>query len=87
VLNRIDQAWWLECLFVERDNIRAALARDAKTHTQQAELYLSNGLRSFWESYDLRQGARWLRERANALRRSVVPKAMKELISLADNNR
>jgi hypothetical protein len=45
---------------IQGRDIRAALEREAKTQMQQAWLYLSNGLRSFWESYDLSQEARWL---------------------------
>lgn len=58
-LHGVDQDWWLERLFVERDNIRSALEWAARTNVQ-AGLYLSNRLRTFWESYDLREEARWL---------------------------
>lgn len=54
-----DQDLWLARLFVERDNIRAALEWAARTNVQ-AGLYLSNRLRAFWENYDLREEARWL---------------------------
>ena len=54
-----DQDLWLERLFVERDNIRAALEWAARTNVQ-AGLYISNRLRTFWENYDLREEARWL---------------------------
>jgi len=58
-LHCVDQQQWLERLFVERDNIRAALEWAARTNVQTG-LYLSNRLRSFWETYDLREEARWL---------------------------
>lgn len=58
-LRGIDQETWLERLYVERDNIRAALEWAARTNVQ-AGLYLSNRLRKFWENYDLREEARWL---------------------------
>ncbi|HET6822608.1 MAG TPA: hypothetical protein VFH34_08155, partial [Anaerolineales bacterium] len=54
-----DHDMWLGRLFVERDNIRAALEWAARTNVQ-AGLYISNRLRAFWESYDLREEARWL---------------------------
>ena len=58
-LHGVDQDLWLERLFFERDNIRAALGWAAKTNVQ-AGLYLSDRLRTFWENYDLREEARWL---------------------------
>lgn len=58
-LHGTDQDLWLERLFVERDNIRAALEWAARTNVQ-AGLYLSNRLRVFWENYELREEARWL---------------------------
>jgi predicted ATPase/DNA-binding SARP family transcriptional activator len=58
-LQSVDQDTWLERLFLERDNIRAALEWAARTNVQ-AGLYLSNRLRTFWETYDLREEARWL---------------------------
>ena len=58
-LQSTDQDAWLERLFVERDNIRAALEWAARTNVE-AGLYLSNRLRKFWESYRLREEARWL---------------------------
>jgi predicted ATPase/DNA-binding SARP family transcriptional activator len=58
-LHGVDQDLWLGRLFVERDNIRAALEWAARTNVQ-AGLYLSNRLRTFWESYELREEARWL---------------------------
>jgi predicted ATPase len=54
-----DQDKWLDRLFLERDNIRAALEWAARTNVQ-AGLYISNRLRMFWENYDLREEARWL---------------------------
>jgi predicted ATPase len=54
-----DHDAWLERLFMERDNIRAALEWAARTNVQ-AGLYVSNLLRTFWENYDLREEARWL---------------------------
>jgi predicted ATPase/DNA-binding SARP family transcriptional activator len=58
-LHNVDQDLWLERLFVERDNIRAALEWAARTNVQ-AGLYVSNRLRTFWENYDLREDARWV---------------------------
>ena len=58
-LHGLEQEMWLDRLFTERDNIRAALEWAARTHVQ-AGLYLSGRLRSFWESYELREEARWL---------------------------
>ena len=58
-LQGTNQELWLERLFVERDNIRAALEWAARTNVQ-AGLYLSNRLRVFWENYELREEARWL---------------------------
>jgi len=46
-------------LFVERDNIRAALIWAARTNVK-AGLYLSDRLRAFWENYESREEARWL---------------------------
>jgi predicted ATPase len=54
-----DQLSWLERLYGERDNIRAALQWAAKTNVQ-AGLYLSGRLRTFWESYALEGEKRWL---------------------------
>ena len=54
-----DQLSWLERLYVERDNFRAALQWAAKTNVQ-AGLYLSGRLRTFWESYALEGEKRWL---------------------------
>ncbi len=58
-LQSTDQDRWLDRLFLERDNIRAALEWAARTNVQ-AGLYISNRLRMFWENYDLREEARWL---------------------------
>jgi predicted ATPase len=58
-LQGVEQDLWVERLFFERDNIRAALGWAAKTDVR-AGLYLSDRLRTLWESYDLREEARWL---------------------------
>jgi non-specific serine/threonine protein kinase len=58
-LHGVDQEVWLKRLFIERDNLHAALEWAAKSNVQ-AGLYLSNRLRTFWESFDLREEARWL---------------------------
>jgi predicted ATPase len=58
-LQSTDQDKWLERLFLERDNIRAALEWAARTNVE-AGLYISNRLRMFWENYDVREEARWL---------------------------
>lgn len=54
-----DQEAWLERLFLERDNLRAALEWAARNHVQ-AGLYLSGKLRTFWESCEHRDQVRWL---------------------------
>ena len=54
-----DHQMWLDRLFVEHDNIRAALEWAARTDVQ-AGLYISNRLRTFWEKYEFREEARWL---------------------------
>lgn len=58
-LHGIDQLLWLKRLFVERDNIRAALQWAAKTNVS-AGLYLSERLRAFWENCDLQEEKHWL---------------------------
>lgn len=58
-LRGIDQDVWLERLFVEQDNIRAAMEWAARTHVH-AGLYLSGRLRLFWEKYEFPEEARWL---------------------------
>ena len=58
-LRGVDQDGWLERLFVERDNIRAALEWAARTDVQ-AGLYLSGRLRVFWENYQGDEDTRWL---------------------------
>jgi predicted ATPase/DNA-binding SARP family transcriptional activator len=58
-LQGIEQNVWLERLFIERDNIRAALEWAARTNVQ-AGLYVSNRLRLFWENCKVREEARWL---------------------------
>lgn len=55
------QVKWYERLNEERDNIRAALEWAAKTDVE-AGLYLSGRLKRFWESFDLKEGVRWLAE-------------------------
>jgi predicted ATPase/DNA-binding SARP family transcriptional activator len=58
-LHGSDQLAWLERLYVERDNFRAALQWAAKMHVE-AGLYLSGRLRTFWENYALGGEKRWL---------------------------
>jgi predicted ATPase len=58
-LHGADQLAWLERLYVERDNFRAALQWAAKTNVE-AGLYLSGRLRTFWENYALGGEKRWL---------------------------
>jgi non-specific serine/threonine protein kinase len=53
------QAEWYLLLNNERDNIRVALEW-AEKNDVEAGLYLSGRLRRFWESFDVREGARWL---------------------------
>lgn len=53
------QIEWYARLSDERDNIRAALEQADKTDVE-AGLYISGKLHRFWESLDLREGARWL---------------------------
>jgi predicted ATPase len=55
----VERRSWLERLFLERDNIRAALVWAAKTNVQ-AGLWISNRLRSLWESAEPDDEARWL---------------------------
>ena len=58
-LHGVDQSLWLERLFVERDNLRAALEWAARSNVR-AGLYLSGRLRAFWETCSSREEARWL---------------------------
>lgn len=58
-LRGVDQLLWLERLFVERDNLRAAMQWAARTNVQ-AGLYLSGRLQAFWENVDLPEDKRWL---------------------------
>lgn len=53
------QEAWLERLFLERDNLHAALEWAARTHVQ-AGLFISSRLRTFWENCEQREKARWL---------------------------
>jgi predicted ATPase/DNA-binding SARP family transcriptional activator len=46
----------------ERDNLRAVLEYSAITDDVEAGLLLSGRLRNFWESFDMREGGRWLAE-------------------------
>ena len=54
------QMEWFARANDERDNLRAALDQASKTDTE-AGLYLAGLLHSFWESFNLREGAQWLR--------------------------
>ena len=58
-LHGADQLAWLERLYGERDNFRAALQWAAKMNVK-AGLYLSGRLRTFWENYALEGEKRWL---------------------------
>lgn len=58
-MGHTDQDSLLESLYLERDNIRAAIEWAAQSNVQ-AGLYISSWLRTFWENYDLREEARWL---------------------------
>jgi predicted ATPase len=58
-LHGVDQRLWLERLFLERHNIRAALEWAARTNVH-AGLYLSIRLRTFWECCDLPEEKHWL---------------------------
>jgi len=53
------QMEWFAQANDERDNLRAALEQASKTDTE-AGLYISGLLLSFWESFNLREGSRWL---------------------------
>jgi predicted ATPase/DNA-binding SARP family transcriptional activator len=55
------QVEWFARMINERDNVRAALEQSAKTDIE-AGLYLLGRLEELWESFDLREGARWLTE-------------------------
>ena len=57
-----DQIKWYARLNDERDNIRTALRQAAQNNDVEAGLYLSGRLKRFWESFDLKEGARWLTE-------------------------
>jgi predicted ATPase len=58
-LRGTDQLAWLERLYLERDNFRAALQWAAKMNVE-AGLYLSGRLRTFWENYASQGEKRWL---------------------------
>jgi predicted ATPase/DNA-binding SARP family transcriptional activator len=55
------QAKWSIRTNNERDNLRAALGHAARTDVE-AGLYISGRLEYFWESFDSREGLRWLAE-------------------------
>lgn len=55
------QVEWFARMIIERDNLRAALEQASKTDIE-AGLYLAGRLGELWESFDLREGARWLTE-------------------------
>jgi predicted ATPase/DNA-binding XRE family transcriptional regulator len=55
------QMEWFARMTDERNNLRAALEQASKTDIE-AGLYLSGRLQALWESFDLREGARWLTE-------------------------
>jgi predicted ATPase/DNA-binding SARP family transcriptional activator len=56
-----EQRVWHARLRDDRDNIRAALEWAVKTDVE-AGLYMTSRLRRYWESFDMREGARWLAE-------------------------
>ncbi|HJR79525.1 MAG TPA: hypothetical protein VJ821_05585, partial [Anaerolineales bacterium] len=58
-LHGAQQMEWFARAMDERDNMRLALEQASKTDTE-AGLYLAGLLHSFWESYNLQEGARWL---------------------------
>jgi tetratricopeptide (TPR) repeat protein len=53
------QMQWFTQANDERDNLRAALEYASRTDTE-AGLYISSLQHSFWESFNLREGAQWL---------------------------
>ena len=53
--SRVD---WMEHLYDERNNIRAALDWAEKTDLESA-LYLAGSLRQYWESSNMREGVDW----------------------------
>lgn len=55
------QIMWYARMTDECNNLRAALEQASKTDIE-AGLYLSGSLQALWESFDLREGARWLTE-------------------------
>ena len=61
-LRSAEQVKWFSRIFDERDNIRAALIWAGKTDDVETGLYISGRLDRFWDSSDLREGARWLDE-------------------------
>ena len=68
------QLEWDARLNDERDNIRAALKWAFKTDIE-AGLYLSGRLWFFWESFDIREGARWLAEFTETSQANSYPRA------------
>ena len=60
-LVRSKQKEWYARANDERDNLRAALEQAGRTDVE-AGLYISSKLQNFWESFDNREGARWLAE-------------------------
>jgi predicted ATPase/DNA-binding SARP family transcriptional activator len=59
-LHGAQQMEWFAQANDERDNLRLALEQASKTDTE-AGLYISGLLHSFWESFNVLEGARWLR--------------------------
>jgi predicted ATPase len=53
------QAKWFSWLFAESDNLRAALAWAEQTDVQ-AGLSILGGLLRYWQTLNVREGARWL---------------------------
>jgi predicted ATPase/DNA-binding SARP family transcriptional activator len=56
-----EQTEWSSRTNDERDNLRAALEHAARVDVE-AGLYISGRLEYFWESFDSREGTRWLAE-------------------------
>jgi predicted ATPase/DNA-binding SARP family transcriptional activator len=69
--HRVD---WMERLSDERNNIRSALHWAEQTDVP-AGLYLSSGLRRYWESSNMREGMEWLETFLNRSKADELPKA------------
>ncbi|HET9905474.1 MAG TPA: helix-turn-helix domain-containing protein [Anaerolineales bacterium] len=75
---------WHRNLTHERNNIRAALEWAEKTDVE-AGMYISSRLHDYWESFDLREGQRWLTRFVEKTESQTYPRARaKALFVLGD---